>query len=79
MQKVMITLPSELLHMVDTIVKEIGETRSKFVRHALMEQLEQIKQQRFEALLAEGYQVMAEEDLKDAEAYMNVFRDLGEE
>ena len=79
MQKVMVTLSEGLLHQVDTIAKTLRENRSKFVRQALTERLERIAKHKFELLLAEGYQVMAEQDLKDAEAYLGAFHDIGEE
>lgn len=78
MQKVMVTLPEEMLRLIDTVAKEMGETRSKFTRQALMARVEQYKKQKFEALLAEGYQAMAEEDLEDAQAYMGALFDIEE-
>jgi CopG family transcriptional regulator/antitoxin EndoAI len=61
MERVMITLPNNLLKTVDEIASRLSENRSQFVRQALLERLERLHQQEFEALLAEGYQVMAEE------------------
>lgn len=78
MQKVMVTLPEEMLRVIDVVAKELGETRSKFTRQALMARVEQYKKQKFEALLAEGYQLMAEENLADAQAYTGALFDLGE-
>jgi metal-responsive CopG/Arc/MetJ family transcriptional regulator len=60
MDRVMITLPSELLREVDAAAKQRGQSRSELVRHALRELLEQARRQRFEALLAEGYRESAE-------------------
>ena len=57
----------------------VKQNRSRFVRQALAERLERISRRKFETLLAEGYQVMAEQDLKDAEAYLGTFQDIGEE
>ncbi|RLB33199.1 MAG: hypothetical protein DRH12_18680 [Deltaproteobacteria bacterium] len=79
MQKVMVTLPDELLQQVDAVAKDLKQNRSRFVRQALAERLERISRRKFETLLAEGYQVMAEQDLKDAEAYLGTFQDIGEE
>jgi CopG family transcriptional regulator/antitoxin EndoAI len=61
MERVMITLPNNLLKTVDEIASRLSENRSQFVRQALLERLERLHQQEFEALLAEGYQVMAGE------------------
>jgi CopG family transcriptional regulator/antitoxin EndoAI len=61
MERVMITLPDSLLKKVDELARSLSENRSQFVRQALLERLEKLRQQEFEALLAEGYQVMAEE------------------
>jgi CopG family transcriptional regulator/antitoxin EndoAI len=61
MERVMITLPNNLLKTVDEIASRLSENRSQFVRQALLERLEKLRQQEFETLLAEGYQMMAEE------------------
>ena len=61
MERVMITLPDSLLKTVDETARRLSENRSQFVRQALLERLEKLRRQKFEALLAEGYQVMAEE------------------
>lgn len=61
MERVMITLPDSILKTVDEMARRLSENRSQFVRQALLERLEKLRQQEFEVLLAEGYQVMAEE------------------
>ncbi len=61
MERVMITLPDSLLETVDEMAHRLSENRSQFVRQSLLERLKRLRQQEFEALLAEGYQVMAEE------------------
>ncbi len=61
MERVMITLPNSLLGTVDEMARHLAENRSQFVRQALLERLERLRQQEFESLLAEGYQVMAKE------------------
>lgn len=61
MERVMITLPDGLLKTMDEMARRLSENRSQFVRQALLERLEKLRRQEFEALLAEGYQVMAEE------------------
>ncbi len=79
MRKVMVTMTEELLNDVDIYAKKLNVPRSKFIRLTLKERLDYIKKQSFETLLAEGYQVKAEEDRKDAEAYLGTFNDLKEE
>ena len=61
MERVMVTLPKELLITVDAAAKCLKQNRSQFVRQALAEKLDKMRRQEFEALLAEGYQEMAEE------------------
>ena len=61
MERVMITLPDSLLRTVDDMARHLAENRSQFVRQALLERVERLRQQKFEALLAKGYQAMAEE------------------
>ena len=61
MERVMLTLPSDLLEDVDALARRMGRNRSQLVRQALRELLERRQHQEFEALLAEGYQAMAKE------------------
>ena len=61
MERVMLTLPAELLEAVDTMARHQGKKRSEVVRQALRELLERQRQQEFEAALAEGYQALAEQ------------------
>ncbi len=55
MERIMITLPEELLRAVNETVRRFQCNRSQLVRQALSEFLRRIQQQEFEALLAEGY------------------------
>lgn len=57
----MVTLPRELVEEVDARVQRLATKRSRVVRQALQEWLERQKREEFEALLAEGYQEMADE------------------
>ncbi|MBI1924677.1 ribbon-helix-helix protein, CopG family [Candidatus Poribacteria bacterium] len=59
MERIMITLPKELLHTVDATVKRLHWNRSQLVRQALSDFVHRIKQQEFETLLADGYREMA--------------------
>ncbi len=61
MQRVMITMPENLLHKTDQMAHKLGQNRSEFIRQALQTQLEIQRRQEYEALLAEGYQEMAEQ------------------
>ena len=61
MERVMLTLPPALLEAVDAAARRQGKKRSQVVRQALHDWLERQRQQEFEALLAEGYQALAQE------------------
>lgn len=76
MEKIMVTLPPELLEAIDSLSRKGKRNRSQLVREALQQLLHLKQQEEFEALLAEGYQEMAEEDLKDAEGYLSSFGEL---
>jgi len=60
MERVMLTMPQELVADVDRAARRRGQNRSEFVRAALHDYLEQLRRAEFEALLAEGYREMAE-------------------
>ncbi len=62
MERVMLTMPADLLQVVDSQAQHRKQNRSQFVRHVLREWLERQRQIEFEALLAEGYQTMAQEN-----------------
>ncbi len=56
MQRIMITIPEELLMHTDRAVKRSNQNRSEFIRKALSRHLAYLEAKEFEALLAEGYQ-----------------------
>lgn len=60
MERVMLTMPEELLAEVDRAARRHKQNRSEFIRAALHDYLEQLRQAEFESLLAEGYREMAE-------------------
>ena len=62
MERIMVTIPTDLLRDVDSTAKRLNLNRSQLVRQALAELLQQLKQQEFELFLAEGYQEMAKEN-----------------
>jgi metal-responsive CopG/Arc/MetJ family transcriptional regulator len=76
MQKIMVTLPEGLLQNIGSIVAKLHYNRSQFIREAVAEKIEKIKQAEFEALMAEGYKAMAGEDLQDAKSYLGVTKEL---
>lgn len=59
MERVMLTMPEELLVEVDRAARRRNQNRSEFVRAALHDYLEQLRRAEFEALLAEGYRETA--------------------
>jgi metal-responsive CopG/Arc/MetJ family transcriptional regulator len=73
MAKVVVTMPDDLLHEVDSAARETRTNRSQFFRHALIQYLDEQKRRKFEALMAEGYQEMAEENAADAMGYLGSF------
>jgi metal-responsive CopG/Arc/MetJ family transcriptional regulator len=60
MERVMITLPADLLTAVDSLARQSGRKRSQLVRQALQDLLERQQKREFEALLAEGYRELAQ-------------------
>lgn len=61
MQRVMLTLPQDLLTEVDAAARHLGKKRSQVVRLALHDWLQRMRREEFEAHLAEGYQALAEQ------------------
>jgi metal-responsive CopG/Arc/MetJ family transcriptional regulator len=70
MAKVVVTMPDNFLEEVDFAAKKTKKNRSQFFREALTRYLEEEKKREFEALMAEGYQEMADEDIADAMGYL---------
>ncbi|HIC91392.1 MAG TPA: ribbon-helix-helix protein, CopG family [Syntrophaceae bacterium] len=79
MSKVLVTIPKDLLTEVDQTTKELKTNRSQFFRQAIVKYLHEIKQKKFEALMAEGYQEMAQEDIFDAQAFLGATASLAEQ
>ena len=61
MDKIMITLSSDLLRVVDTTARQRAESRSQFIRESLVERMERLQRQDFEARLAEEYRFFSQE------------------
>ena len=62
MEKVMITMPSNLLKDIDSAKVQLKQNRSQFIRYVITEYLKQQKQREFEELMARGYMESSEED-----------------
>ncbi len=61
MERVMLTLPDDLLQQVDAAARRLGKQRSQVVRQALRDWLRRLEQEEVEASMAEGYQALAQE------------------
>jgi metal-responsive CopG/Arc/MetJ family transcriptional regulator len=61
MERVMLTMPAELVERVDALARRKGRKRSQLVRDVLGEALAREERSEFEELLAEGYRAMAED------------------
>ena len=79
MQKVMLTLPDDLLEEIARAMHHSQQNRSAFVRQAVREHINRLKKKEREQLMAEGYREQAKESRRDAKAYFEVTRDLGED
>jgi metal-responsive CopG/Arc/MetJ family transcriptional regulator len=62
MEKVMITMPSNLLKDIDSAKEQLNQNRSQFIRYVVTEYLKQQKKKEFEELMARGYMESSEED-----------------
>jgi len=70
--RVLISLPEHLLSEADRVAEASGVTRSELVRRALADCIAQFDQQRLRDDCAEGYRMLAEEDLAEAEAFIGM-------
>jgi metal-responsive CopG/Arc/MetJ family transcriptional regulator len=61
MERIMVLFPEDLLREVDVQAKRLGRKRSQIVRQALSDWVQARQREEFEALLAQGYQEMAEQ------------------
>ena len=59
MERVMITLPQDLLREVDQLAGQEGRKRSQLIQEVLRELIARRKEAEFQALLEEGYREMA--------------------
>ena len=56
MEKIILSIPNDLLQDVNLVSERLKKNRSQLIRQAIAEFLNQIKQKEFEELMAEGYQ-----------------------
>jgi len=78
MQKVMLTLPDDLLQEIAELVGRTKKNRSEVVRQALREHLDGIKKRDLEQRMAEGYKELAKENTHDAHAYLRATKHIKE-
>lgn len=69
MQKIMITMPLELVQRLDQAVDIEGTSRSQLIREVLELYLQEKRRQELRAHLEEGYRVHAERDVRISEAF----------
>jgi len=60
-----VTMPGSLRRELDEAATAVTENRSEFVRRAVQERIERLRQRRFERLLAEAYQLANEDSATD--------------
>lgn len=70
MERVMLLFPPDLLRAVDAEAKRLGKKRSQVVRQVLNSWVEEQRRRQFEALLAEGYQEMAQHTTAAASEFL---------
>jgi len=74
MERIILTLPGELLREIDAVAERLERKRSRVIREALTEWLEIQRRREIEALLEESYRTQAAEleqlaaDFQGAEA-----------
>ena len=66
--KITISLSKELLHFADQLAKERSTSRSSVIAQLLDKE----EEARIQALMAEGYREMGEENLREAEEALNL-------
>jgi metal-responsive CopG/Arc/MetJ family transcriptional regulator len=69
MQKIMITIPPELLQRLDQAVDTLGTSRSQLIREVLELFLKEKRHQELRARLEEGYRSHAARDVRISEAF----------
>ena len=70
--KVTVSISKELLDFADNMAKEESISRSEVIAKLLKKE----EKARIEALMAEGYKEMAEENRREAEEWLEVTREV---
>lgn len=70
--KVTVSLPREFVELADTIAVETDTNRSAVLAELLREK----REARLRELMAQGYQELAEENLRDAEEALTLAREV---
>lgn len=70
--KVTVSISKELLDFADNLAKEESISRSEVIAKLLKKE----EKARIEALMAEGYREMAEENRREAEEWLQITREV---
>lgn len=77
MQRVMITLPPDLLDTVGQVTRRLNSNRSELIRQALVFYLDELKRQELARQMKEGYLVNAERDLRICNEFAHADTEIG--
>lgn len=77
MQRVMITLPPDLLDAVGQATERLKSNRSELIRQALVFYLGELKRQELAQKMKEGYLVNAERDLRICNEFAHADTETG--
>lgn len=69
MQRIIVTMPPELLAQVEEVAEQLSFSRSRLIREAVEQYVEARRRQELRELLKEGYIVNAERDLRICEEF----------
>ena len=72
MDRVMVTIPHDIRQQLDAAATAVTENRSQFVRRAIQERIERLRQERFERALIEAYQAGNDNPAADVHAMLAV-------
>ena len=77
MQRVMITLPPDLLDTVGQVTRRLKSNRSELIRQALVFYLDELKRQELTRQMKEGYLVNAERDFRICNEFAHAGTEIG--
>ncbi len=69
MQRIIVTMPPDLLSQVEAVAEKLHFSRSRLIREAVEQFVEAERRQELRELLKEGYIVNAERDLRICEEF----------